>query len=83
MSSTNEHYIPRFLLRGFASSRKHSESYTFLFRHGLEPVETNITKVGGEFDFYTGMANRSADAVLKREQENPREREDQECGYSR
>jgi hypothetical protein len=63
MASTNEHYIPRFLLRGFASSKKGTETYTFLFRRGLEPLETNIRNVGAEFEFYTG--DRSADKALQ------------------
>jgi hypothetical protein len=65
MSSTNQHYTPKFLLRGFASSRNRDEVYTWLFRRGAGPINTNITNVGAEFDFYRGPSNRNADSVIR------------------
>ena len=65
MPSTNEHYIPKFLLKGFASSTRRNQVYTWLFRHCLEPIETNTRNIGSEFDFYAGIANRNADTAIK------------------
>jgi hypothetical protein len=47
------HYIPQFLLRGFASRSNRSDSYCWLFRPDLNaPKETNIKNVGQQRDFY-------------------------------
>jgi hypothetical protein len=53
MSGDNEHFIPRFLQKGFASkfiSRK--EVYVWYFPKKDAPRIENTKKVGAEFQFY-------------------------------
>lgn len=59
-----EHYIPQMLLRGFSSRRDKKQVYTFLFRRGGAPRETNVRNVGGEVGFYRSDAGNSVDATL-------------------
>jgi hypothetical protein len=41
-----QHFVPRFLLDGFASRRHRKESYGYLFRRGAPCHEVNIRDVG-------------------------------------
>ncbi len=53
MSGTRQHFIPQFLQRGFSSNRSSDASFTWVYRKGKDPFETNILNSGVEGNFYT------------------------------
>lgn len=63
MSGKRQHYLPRFLLKGFASRMVRDEAYTWVYRLGKEPYETNIGNIGLERYFY-GTHQSAADAAI-------------------
>lgn len=46
------HFLPRFLLRGFASRTSGDEAWVWEFRRGRAPVERNTREVGGARYFH-------------------------------
>ncbi len=46
------HFIPRFLLAGFASRTPRGRPYAWVVRKGARPFETSIDNIGVEKDFY-------------------------------
>ena len=65
-SRTNQHYVPQFLLRGFASGRK-KQVFTF-DKQCQRTFKTSIRNVAGQSGFYDFEANgesRSLDPLLK------------------
>lgn len=52
MAGKRHHTCPRFLLKGFASSTRKREIYTWMYRKGAGGIELNIGNVGVERDFY-------------------------------
>jgi hypothetical protein len=46
------HYLPQFLLRGFASRQRKKQYFTWLFRLGTDPIETNLKNVVKIRDFH-------------------------------
>jgi hypothetical protein len=50
--SQRQHFLPRFLLKGFASRATKDAFYVHLFRKGCQPFEVNILNVGVARDFY-------------------------------
>jgi Protein of unknown function (DUF4238) len=65
MQRTNEHYLPRFLLKGFASGTNGDEVKTWWFRNAMEPKEINIKNIAAEKDFHTTSSGSSADDGMK------------------
>ena len=65
MQRTNEHYLPRFLMRGFASHIRGEEVKTWWFREGIDPKETNIRNIAAEKDFHSSDSGCSADDSIK------------------
>jgi hypothetical protein len=65
MQHTNEHYLPRFLIRGFASVISGDEAKAWWFRKGMEPLETNIKNIAAEKDFHSSLTGSSADDSIK------------------
>lgn len=63
MSGKRQHYLPRFLLKGFASRMERNEAYTWVYYLGKEPYETNIRNIGLERYFY-GAHQSAADAAI-------------------
>ncbi len=61
MSGKRQHFIPRFLQRGFTSHRSGEDAFTWLFRKGAEPFNTNIKNVGVEGHFYNLDGNTALD----------------------
>jgi hypothetical protein len=65
MQRTNEHYLPRFLMRGFASLIGGDDVKTWWFRQGMKPEETNIKNIAAEKDFHSSLSGSSADDSIK------------------
>lgn len=69
----NQHTLPQFLLRGFASrvrnKREKPEHYIWRFPRVGEPHETNIRNVAAERDFYGAPGEAEVDAKLARDDE--------------
>lgn len=53
MSGTRHHFIPQFLLRGFATKRGRDASYAWVFHRDREPYNTNVLNIAIEGHFYT------------------------------
>jgi|JI8StandDraft_2_1071088.scaffolds.fasta_scaffold74415_1 hypothetical protein len=53
MAGTRHHYIPRFLLKGFASHADGKEFFAWVYRADRQPFCTNIINIGIEGHFYT------------------------------
>lgn len=65
-----QHYIPRLVLRRFASRFSATTSFVWCFRAGQEPFEPAIEGVGGERKFYSEGVDEqlsSAEQVLVRQ----------------
>jgi len=52
MVNERQHFLPRFLLKGFASRREGKDVYTWVFRRGSLPFETTIINIGVSKKFY-------------------------------
>jgi Protein of unknown function (DUF4238) len=50
--SRRQHFLPRFLLKGFASRSRGGSYFTYLFQKGRAPHETNTINVAVVGDFY-------------------------------
>jgi Protein of unknown function (DUF4238) len=61
MAGKRQHYLPRFLQKGFSSRQSGKEVYTWVFKKDVEPYETNIINVGSEKFFYGDPAESSVD----------------------
>ena len=64
MGGKRQHFIPRFLQEGFASRRTKDGTFTWVFRRGSPPFETNIVNVGVESQFYTEEGNSELDDLI-------------------
>jgi hypothetical protein len=68
MATRGQHFIPRFLLNGFASRSRGDEHHTWLFRIGSKAMEVNTKNIAKERDFH-GNPNISSleDSMQSRE----------------
>ena len=64
MSGKRQHFIPRFLLEGFASHTSGDSVFTWVYRKGSRPFNTNIINVGVEGYFYTDGNDTQADDMI-------------------
>jgi hypothetical protein len=64
VSSKRQHFIPRLLLKGFASRTKGDSTFVYLFRRGETPREVNVTNVAVARYFYGGPGEGPVDAIL-------------------
>lgn len=64
MSGKRQHFIPRFLLEGFASHTSGDAVFTWVYRKGSCPFNTNIINVGVEGYFYTDGNDTQADDMI-------------------
>lgn len=48
----SQHYLPRFLLKGFASRRKEKKAWVFYFRKDAAGKEVSVMDIGKEADFH-------------------------------
>jgi Protein of unknown function (DUF4238) len=53
-SPRGHHYIPQFLLKGFASRHRRNQYFSWLFRPGAKPVEANLKNIAKIRDFHGG-----------------------------
>jgi hypothetical protein len=64
MAGKRQHYLPRFLLKGFASRVEGEKAFVWLFRKGASPVETSVRNVGlGKF-FYGSAEESDLDDLI-------------------
>ena len=64
MSGKRQHFIPRFLQRGFVSHTVGDEAFTWVYRKEGHPFNTNIKNVGVESAFYTQENDAVADDLI-------------------
>ena len=65
MQRTNEHHLPQFLMKGFASRVRGDSVNTLWFRKGSQPLECNIKNIATEKDFHSSVTGSSADDTIK------------------
>lgn len=61
MSGKRQHFIPQFLQNGFASHVNGDEVFTWVYRKGSKPFNTNIINVGVEGYFYSQEGDNQVD----------------------
>lgn len=61
-----QHFLPRFLMAGFASRRQGRKVYAYAFRIGSPPFDTNIENIGGERYFYA----RTGDVLQEKDDQD-------------
>jgi len=61
MSGKRQHFIPQFLQNGFASHVSGDEVFTWVYRKGSKPFNTNIINVGVEGYFYSQEGDNQVD----------------------
>jgi hypothetical protein len=66
VAGKNQHYLPRFAMRGFASRSSGSESYTWVFRKNRGPFESNLSNVASEGYFYGEPGDQTLDEQITR-----------------
>jgi hypothetical protein len=64
MSGERQHFLPRFLLRGFDSRTNLKGTYTWVFRRERDPFESNIINVGVSKEFYTVGDDTTLDDLI-------------------
>lgn len=64
MAGKRQHFIPRFLQKGFASHSVGEEIFTWTYRKGAKPFNTNIRNVGVEGFFYSENNDTSLDDTI-------------------
>ena len=64
MAGKRQHFIPQFLQKGFASRITKSGTFTWVFRRGVVPFNTNIINVGEEGRFYAYDSDTEADDLI-------------------
>ncbi len=69
MAGKRQHYIPRFLQKGFCSKKTKKEVYTFVFTKEKGPYEPNLLNVGLERYFYGNPTESSADDKITDQEE--------------
>lgn len=61
MAGRRQHYLPRFLQKGFVCRQKKKQYYTFVYEKDRPAYECNLTNIGLETDFYGCPQECSAD----------------------
>ncbi len=64
MAGKRQHFIPQFLQKGFASHTDGDEAFTWVYRKGQKPFNSNIKNVGVEGLFYSEKDDPSLDDVI-------------------
>lgn len=64
MAGKRQHYLPRFLLSGFASRVSKGDSFCWVYQKSGKYFEANTTKVGVEKFFYGDPDKDSTDSVI-------------------
>lgn len=64
MAGDRQHILPQFLLKGFASRIEGKEIYTYVYRKGEKPFETNIKNATVGRNFYEIKGELSVDGDI-------------------
>lgn len=64
MAGIRQHHIPKFLQKGFASHQDGENIFTWVFRKGHAPFNTDLSNVGVERFFYTEKNDSIADDII-------------------
>lgn len=64
LSGKRQHFIPRFLKKGFRSHTERGQDFTWVFRKGSTPFNPNITNIGLEKHFYTDINDSQLDEKI-------------------
>jgi hypothetical protein len=64
MTGKRQHFIPQFLLRGFASRTRGKTTYAWVYRRESNPFEANTINTGVEKDFYTAGSDYQVDRKI-------------------
>lgn len=64
MSGKRHHFLPQFLLKGFASRKKGKQTYCWVYPATSNPREDNVKNVGFEGYFYGNPEESEADAAI-------------------
>ncbi|MDP3598110.1 MAG: DUF4238 domain-containing protein, partial [Nitrospirota bacterium] len=63
--SVNSHFIPQFLLKGFAFRQKGGQAYVHVFRKGCAPFSPNTKGVAAPRNFYGDETVEQTLAVIE------------------
>jgi hypothetical protein len=66
VSGTRHHFIPQFLLRGFATTRGSDAAYAWVFPRDRKPYNTNVLNIAVEGHFYTYEGTSEVDDLITR-----------------
>ena len=69
MSGTRQHFIPKFILKGFSSKFHNSNYFTWVYKKELEPYEANLVNVAVQKKFYS-LNNSYIDDLITKEEGN-------------
>ncbi|MGH7801043.1 MAG: DUF4238 domain-containing protein [Thermodesulfobacteriota bacterium] len=64
MAGERQHYIPRFLLKGFSSRTTSQKVFVWYFRKGENPIEVSIRDIALEKSFYSESGKGSLDEAI-------------------
>lgn len=64
MAGERQHYIPRFLLKGFASKTSGNKAFIWYFQKGNAPKEVSLRDIALEKNFYGEPGDGSLDAEI-------------------
>jgi len=68
MSGTRQHFLPKFILKGFSSKFHNSNYFVWVYRKESEPYETNIVNVAVQKNFYSIKNNSYIDDLITKEE---------------
>lgn len=69
MAGIRQHYLPRFLLKGFVSKEKKGQRFTYVFTKDSKAYETNIINIGLEKHFYDSQNEHKTDEAVTVDEE--------------
>lgn len=64
MAGKRQHFVPQFLQRGFKSHFVGGEAFTWVYRKGIQPFNTNIKNIGVEGYFYSVGGDVELDGAI-------------------
>ena len=64
MTSIRQHYIPRFLLKGFNSKLSQDKAFVWYYLNGNSPIEVSIRDIALEKSFYGEPGDESLDSLI-------------------
>jgi hypothetical protein len=68
MAGSRQHFLPRFLKKGFSSKVRKNEYYTWVFTKDGAPYEANLRNIGLEKDFYGKSEESSVDEKITQQE---------------